>query len=225
MWSGTSDRIPRSAGFTLLETLLALAIAFVVVALVYSVYHTVTQTVESQQDRQSGPERTAQVLQQISDDLSRMFHPEGEEACQVQVSGSREVPPAAVISFCTLRRNEQERDLRWASVMRVEYAAIPAVNGTDLVVAEQVLAGPGAMNPPVTNVLLESIVAFSVEAWREDRWVAAWPNEDGGAAEGPPRAVRLRLSMASEPDADMETEVFIPIGQSYSSGLQRGVQP
>jgi len=225
MSSDTPDRMFRSAGFTLLETLLSLAIAFVVVALVYTVYHSVIRTMEGQKDRQSGPELTAQVLQQISDDLARLFLPEGEEACPVLLSGRGEVPSAAAVSFCTLRRNEQESDFRWASVVHVDYASVPGIHGANLIRTEQPLAGPDALNPPVTNILLESIAAFSVEAWQEDRWVDVWPDGDGDGGEGPPRAFRLRLSMASEPDAEMETEVFIPVGQTYSGGLQRDVQP
>ena len=83
---------PRPAGFTLLETLLSLAIALVVVALVYSVYHTVTQTLEGQQSRETGPERTAEVLQQISDDLTRMFMPEGDETCRLRMAENDDAP-------------------------------------------------------------------------------------------------------------------------------------
>lgn len=211
-------------GFTLLETMLSIAISVVVVALVYSVYHSVTKTLEGQQSRQNGPERATEALHVIRDDLSRAFAPEGDKACKFQLGGPSETS-TAVLSFCTLRRNEQERDLRWVSVVHVEYTAIDGPEGLSLIAAERVQAGPQALKPPSTNVVLESIASFSAQAWNTEEWVELWPERDDNENEQVPRAIRLQLSMATSPDIEMETEVWIPIAQSYSAGIQRHAEP
>ena len=214
-------RFRYGTGFTLLETMLAIAISFAVVALVYSVYHSVIQTLEGQQFRQNGPERATQALHVIRDDLSRAFAPEDDKVCQFRLGGSDKAPDR-VLSFCTLRRNEQEEDLRWVSVVHVEYAAIDSPKGLSLIAAEQPQAGPQALKPPLTNIVLETIASFSAQAWHSGKWVDVWGDDENAQV---PRAVRLRLSMTTSPNSELETEIWIPIGQSYSTGIQRHVEP
>ncbi|MBN1269539.1 MAG: hypothetical protein JXB04_08130, partial [Kiritimatiellae bacterium] len=80
------------------------------------------------------------------------------------------------------------------------------------------MAGPGA-GVVQTNVLLEQVASFRVEAFDGETWVNEWPPEGSG---GWPRAARIFLSLAeSSSVTGYSTQVWIPVAHVATSRVER----
>jgi prepilin-type N-terminal cleavage/methylation domain-containing protein len=209
-------------GMTLIEIVLAVAIAVVVVTLVLSVYHTVTVTLQRQQERQAGPAAAAAAAQQLAHDLACTFAAWNDPAMVFSLSVSNEAD--SEISFCTAVLPEGETDPRWFELQQVAYrvAADPARERA-LTRESRPLVGPGAMSPPVTNLLATGIEQFRVTAFDGTNWSESWPLPGASAC---PRAARIEIrARQATGTRDFEMEVLIPAGNVVTSRLIRTATP
>ncbi len=210
-------RSSRSA-FTLLETLLALAIAFVVVTLVYSVFHSVQSTVELQQSLVAGPERAVSAMGRISDDLSRAFVGPSEPETRFRLVSQPGQANRPKLTFCALRADETEQDVRWADAVLIGIETIEATEGHALIQVERPLVGPGSLAEPATNRLVNGVADWTIEVFDGEDWLQEWPPAD--RPDHLPRAVRLTLE--GNDGERWETEVLLHAQAVTESSFQRG---
>lgn len=211
-----SVECPRIAasdsGWTLLELMLALAIGMLVIALVCSAYHTVMQMLERRAIRQGGDEEVFTLLDRITTDLTRIVLPGVSDACplllETETTGN---PPRVTLSFCTALPDDPGHDMRWYDVHHVTYALRESSSNRELIRVVQPQAGPGNLDPPVTNVLIGRVVHFRPTFYREGEWDDTW----SAKSEDPlPRAVRLELALENNGGEviNRAAEVFLPVG-------------
>jgi type II secretory pathway component PulJ len=214
--------IPEGAGgWTLLELLLALGVGVLITGVMYAIYSTAVRVKEDQQGRRSGPHRTAEILHQLSDDLTRAWLPKDDEAgVFVLDPAPAGIGGAPTLSFTTMVADAHDPDPRWADAVAVRYQPLRAAAGIELLRVHRPLAGPGAAQDPVTN-RLGLVEAFEVKVFDGAEWLDAYRSEDTDLL---PAAVRLTLDLPDHrgPSPALTTEVMIPFGLKVSSTLQRG---
>ncbi len=205
-------RPAQSAGFTLVELLLAAAIAVLIAALAWSLLSTTGRSVSSQEARAAGPAAAARAAERAQADLAALFLPEGDAACALALeeNGSR-------IAFCAVRAAGRTPDLVWSDPRRIEYA-VENAGGPDaaLVRVEEALAGPLGR---VTNRVLSRVAEFAIELHDGADWRRAWPPE---GVTPPPIPQRARITVRKEDMADaISAECWIPVGHSFTSRMVR----
>lgn len=216
--AGTS-RAPRS-GMTLIEILLAAAIAALIVALVFSVYHTVSVTLQGQQERRRGPDAAAAAVERIAHDLECAFSSEDQACALTLVPAAESGTGSSEVSLCSAVVPEGERDTRWLDLEQVVYRlqGAPAADRA-LVRESRALAGPGALAPPVTNVLAEGVEQWLVRVYDGAEWKETWPLEGSPRF---PRAARIEVvCRQGSGTRAFQTSVFIPAGNSVTSQVKR----
>jgi type II secretion system protein J len=205
------------SGWTLLELVLSISIAVLVVTLLYSIYHTSMVTLRTQERTHSAAERTAEVLRQLGDDLSRATIPAGEEACGIVLEPAAPGTATALwhLELCTAATSDAEIDLKWHDIIHVEYSLQEDVEGSALVRTETALAGPGVEEPPLTNLVANGITALEVHFFDGKAWEEEWPEARSSEL---PLAVRLTIEIRHHGiDADATTELFLPAGTVVES--------
>jgi type II secretory pathway component PulJ len=212
------DAPPASAacsGLTLIELLLAITITVLLVAVVFSTYRTVQAVAVGQRQRVDTQQVPADAAELLQDDLMRLFDA-GRPETRVVLTQALDQASA---SFCTLALPAGEADLRWSRALRVEWRALTDQGRLALGRSVQPLAGPGSLDPPVTNVVVADLARFGVSFYDGTNWSFAWPPSPSNAI---PRAARLEiLSARAATDQVWRLEVWIPAGSSFTSRLQR----
>jgi type II secretory pathway pseudopilin PulG len=208
---------------TLVELLLSVAIAVVAASLAFSLFRTVSRTLEGQAAREQGGRAARGALDRLRDDLSGAFAPEGVSECGFSLSPREDdTNQTAELSLCILAPPPPEEDARWSRALRVRYRADPAAGGgpARLLRTEEALSGPGAMQPPATNVAAEGLRLFAVELWDGGSWRSSWSAD---SEKVPPRAARIRLASAQggREAADEPLEIYIPAGMVITSSFER----
>jgi len=218
-------QLPATSGLTLIEVLLAIVIASLVIALVFSMYHAATRTVESQQHRRAGADVTTDALDQLARELACAFAQGDDEKCRFLLAHT-EMPEGRVaeLAFATAVPDGREMDLRWCGVARVSYRVVPGDDGARWLAREvQLLAGPGAAQPPQTNLLVRGILSFSVSVFDGSAWGGEWPVPEKSPC---PQAARVELVVAEQDGSrPFRTETAIPAGVTISSTLERSAVP
>ncbi len=218
-------RVPAAA-FTLLEILLAAAITLLILGVVFTLYQTATRVALGRQARQAGPTALAGALQTA------------RQALQSGLNSPAMDLPAFVL--------EEVRDQAMAHARIAFNALAPAMAGSlsgmpcrvTLTVAagpdtparlqllRQPLAGPGAMQPPVTNDLLAGVAEFKAQVSDGATWYEQWPQEELPAW---PQAIRIQLARQdtdpADPAATASLEIWLPAGARVESQLERQAAP
>ena len=100
---------------------------------------------------------------------------------------------------------------RWAQAMRVSYR----VDNERLLKLFHPLTGPESSSIK-TNALAEGVARFNVTLFDGTDWLDAWPPSNSNAT---PRAARLEIGTKDQ--KAWKTEVWIPAGTVFTSGLIR----
>lgn len=206
-----------AAGFTLIELGLAISVGVLLLGVLFSFYVMVSRTVAAQQDRRrmAGADHALEQLTRDFLGIRRFSDHDAGGFLLVAEDGRR--GSRSRLSFCTVRPVERRpvsetTDRRWMELVDVEYALEEAPREPGrLIRIERPLAGPDAMNPPLTNRLVEGIDRFIVEVRVDDEWTRdlhvpaddldhAWPvaaririEPARGAADARPREIQVLL--------------------------------
>ena len=203
------------AGLTLIELLLAMVIAVLLVAVVYSTYRTVHAVAAGQRDRLETRAAPADAVEQVRDDLMRLFDP-GLPETRIVLTQRLE---QAAVSFVAMVAPPGETDLRWAKPLRIEWSAAARDGRLDLVRAVQPVSGPGSQDAPASNIVVEDVGDFHVAFFDGTNWAGRWPP---GASNTIPRAARLEVRSRKAPTNEAwKLDVWIPAGSSFTSTIQR----
>lgn len=198
-------------GFTLIELLLATAIAVLVGVLAWSLLSTTTRAVGRQVERAQGPQMAARAMDALRADLSGMFFPTNDDACEVVLHPSGE--ELFKFAFCTIRATSRTADLVWTEPLRVEYALESATGA--FVRITRTLSGPLLVE---TNVLLDRVAGVSVELGDGVAWSRDWPTQTADSLSI--RAARISIQPA-EAEAPLTADYWIPAGYAATSRLVR----
>ncbi|MBU0678382.1 MAG: GspJ family type II secretion system protein [Verrucomicrobia bacterium] len=218
MTAGPASRVRCDSrlGYTLIETILAVAIAALIVLLIFSLYYAVTHTLSGQQSRKNDRNSAVRALEQISEDLTSAYPPSNEAGCEFVLDPGQEA--GALLSFCVARREVGVADLEWSEIHRVQYVLDTEGNSGRLLRLVRPTGGPASTLPPVTNILASGVTDLSFSASDGAAWFETWPvSEEGGL----PKAMRLRLAAGSDAAETFETDVLIPAAQVISSETVR----
>ncbi len=199
-------------GWTLLELILSLAIAALALALLYSLFHSTLSTLRARQSGQFRDTEVAALLDSIRDDLAMAVVPGGDDACGLvlQSAGGRHPPGFESMAVCTKEIPTGETDPYWHRLVRVRYRLESFPDGDRLVQSRQPLVGPGALLPPVTNVVMESLQSMHVELHDGNRWCSEWPPSETHFLPAAGRiSVRVR---AGDRTKTIDTEFHLPMG-------------
>jgi general secretion pathway protein J len=185
-----------SAGFTLLELLVALAIAAILVLAQVAPFQ---RAIDSRDRAEAALERTSAArvtLQRLSEEL----------AGAVPLAGTRFTVadrtfdlPASELRFATTgarRLREGPQD----PIERIAYRLDPPARGErgGRLVKEQIPSVAPAGTPPLEAVVLEDVAAFRVRVLPRSgqEWIETWQAADGSASESLPQAVEIELALA-----------------------------
>ncbi len=233
-WLAATVPSGRRNAFTLPEVLLAVAIAAVLLGVLFSFYWGIARAVTHQEARRRGGEALAMALDGVVRDL------QGALLAPGYVQGGLQLrPPAAatgassVLELCTTRSGGGPglgQDARWYEVIQVRYEVVPTADSPSgtLLRVEQALAGPDALNEPVTNRLFTGVAQFEVDFRHA---VNDWTNEWAIAAddENPawPQAARVRIQpeRAVRGVGPTATETLVPVGWTFTNGVPHVRQP
>ena len=206
------------SGVTLIELLLALVIATLVVALVFSIYRTTSHAVRGQRQRAQGAPAAAQALEVLRADLTSSIFPADDDNCIFSVSATN---GSSALSFCALQLLEGEADPKWSRAISVEYRI---EGGSQLVRVVRALLGPGSVDGATTNLLVNDLDTFRVEAYDGADWLDTWPG-DTSTKQPQPRAIRAEIASARfKGKTSWQSEFFIPAGLVVTSSMVRGSQ-
>ena len=182
----------KPAGFTLLETMVALALTAIVLTSVRGLVDHVAARRDHAIAAADRVDRTRSALEQIAADLASTVAPDPTAAPRIELHPAR------------------PRVGTWPT-LRVATATADALAETQ-VITYAVVADPQphlVRRGPFGEVtLLDAVRAFRVRARGQAEWVDEWLDD------APPRAVEIALAVAS-PAADeppLQTVVPIPVG-------------
>ena len=203
----------RRRGFTLVETLAALAIAVVVIAIAAAGWDLARRVAVRQTRARDALHHRVAMLRLARELRASARAPvAAESGFRVEVDPGR--PRASVLSFVTSAPDGWHAggpDVR--RTIRLE-----SPPGRAWLAVSTPLAGPGA-DRAVTNVLAKSMRAFRAHALDQRTWAAEWASS---AAQPLPPAVRL--TTVRERGSGLETNrltVWIPGGCAVTSRLER----
>ncbi len=218
--------LPRPAGFTLVELLVALALAVVISGLILTTLALANQTRRSHAGRAACRAATGRVLQQLANDLERTFlFPKNEDTAFQLTRGAAASNAVWELSFARTAAAAGASDLRWAEVARVTYRLVEEnLTNLTLTCASRPLAGPAAFQPPVTNAVFAGLEQCEVRLFDGQQWQDTWIG-GGGSTNGAPRAARLTVAAQRGSARHVATtEVLLPISLKFEPPKRDKVQ-
>jgi len=212
------DRSRHSAGFTLLELLLAIAIAVTAASVMILLFGSVSRFVAGENSRAGTRAAAERALQAIRNDAACALLQEEDLACLLSLAQGPEGP---VLSLCATRRAPDDEGAEWAETVSVQYRAAPGA-GTDIdfLQIERPLTGVGSLAGPVTNLLVRNVASLRMEIFDGSAWRPAWPPEEGKQR---PRLLRIAIGSGGGPAVEsIEAEFGFSSGIVATSSVVRG---
>lgn len=213
---GRARRSPR--GFTLIETLLAVAVFALVAGVFLSVYYTISSAVQRQNEWRDAWRPAAAALDVLRRDAACAVNPGRLDAPAfvLEDKGLTSDGGASALSFYTAVFVPEADGERGIGIQAVSYRAQHAGNGPDvplaLVCERRFITGPAAAEPAVLDRLAGNIVQFRAEVWFGNDWITRWPKDGAGPLPG---AVRLKIVVREgKGTRTLETETLIHAGQN-----------
>jgi len=188
-------RRPCSAGFTLVEVLVALAI----VALLLGVVHELLATTVRQKDLIEAAEEAriarGTLAEMLSRDLAGLYPAGRGVEPALTVASSRGYPTSSLrLSFATASPGLRFPRTQEPIVHRVLYRLVPSGETGLLSLWRAEQPFPDPERKPTDEVLLtDGLARFEVSVFDGANWVDQWPAQD---EEGLPRALRIRFAWA-----------------------------
>ena len=201
---------------------MALSLAVVVTALILAAFTTVQTVRRGQADRAACLDTTSRLLQQLANDLERTFVFTPDKATAFRLARGAAASNAVLeLAFARTAPRPGEDDLRWAEVARQTYRLEEADRSNlTLYCLSQPLAGPGALQPPVTNQWFQGLENFDMLLFDGQEWKDAWTGT-GNPTNAIPRAARLTATVRrGTARHTATTEVIIPIGIRFEPPKQ-----
>lgn len=233
-WLAATVPSGRRRAFTLPEVLVAVAIATVLLGVLFSFYWAISRAVWQQEARRQGGDALATALDRVVRDIQGALLAPGYESGGLRLRSPDAVTgTSSILELCMTRSGGGPglgQDARWYEVIQIRYEVVPTADSPSgtLLRIEQALAGPDALNDPVTNRLFTGVAQFEVDLRRAAN---GWTNEWSLAAddENPvwPQAARVRIQPGREvrgvgPTA---TETLVPAGWTFTNGVPAVRQP
>lgn len=216
----------RRAGFTLVELLVALALAVMVTALILSTLAITYRTRRSQAERVACRVLAEGALGQLARDLERTFlFPKTDPTAFALARGAAASNAVFELAFARVAPMPGEDDLRWAEVARVVYRLTETdATHCELTCSSQALAGPAALQPPVTNAVFAKLTSCDVLLFDGKEWKDSWVGK-GTSTNGAPRAARVTVTAERGRARHVATaEIIIPVGQKFEQPKKTQVQ-
>ena len=208
----------RTAGFTMVELLLAIALGVLVAGLLAALIHSLWTARESQAGRARGPQAARAALRVLSREIACAFAPPVKGLVPLKIETSTEPgKPETVLAFYAPVPADGFTDGRY-DIAQITYEV--ARDGAGLRELRRIAvpcSGPGT-NAPVTNRLLNGRFTLAIEALTNGTAQAAWPPPN---AEAPVLPGSLRLSLAWQGEPSIQTEVLIQAAHGISSPIER----
>ena len=210
----------RSAGFTLVELLLAVVLGALVAAILALLAHGLLFAGEAQSRRLQGPFAARAALRAMSRELACAFAPPVADLVPMQLATSKEPgQPDVWLSFYAPVPAEP-RAARFYAIEQVSYAVRADGQGVrELLRISAPCSGPRT-NAPATNLLLRGRFTLAVEALSGDAALPAWPPPvSGDDKPGLPTSVRLSLAYPGEDP--IRTEVLVQTASGFRCPIER----
>jgi len=209
-------------GWTLIETLVAVALTAVLAAVVLSTWMTVHRVLKGRGARVTRAVSVADALRRMATDLECACEPAAGTAFALKTD-----PRAAVgtaLHFFSVAETPDVPGVGPQGMVELSYEVAREAAATPrLVRIRRPAAGPGAMGGGVTNALIVRAEAVTVEAFDGTNWLAVWPAPGGTPL---PRAVRLAVvhAGASGP-ATTRVETVVQAGVPVRPRIERRAAP
>lgn len=216
----------RRAGFTLVELLVALALAAMVTVLILSTLAVTYRTRRSQADRVACRALAEGALGQLARDLERTFiFPKTDATAFELARGAAASNAVLELAFARVAPMPGEEDLRWAEVARVVYRLTETdMTHCELTCTSQSLAGPAALQPPVTNAVFAKLASCDVLLFDGKEWKDSWIGK-GTSTNGAPRAARVTVTAERGRARHVATaEIIVPISLKFEPPKKTHVQ-
>lgn len=223
--SRSAPAIDERSGFTLLETLLALAVAAIVIAALAAAHLSLRRALGVTLGHPSPRAETLQALDRLASELR----------CAADWETPGRTPPPALragvaadgiwrLDFLARLRPPDETDLRYARLYRLRYEARPAPGGVALYRSAErhdPYSKPRDHEAPLAGKPLARMREWRATFFDGRRWSDRWPDADNGPRL--PRLVRIEVVDADGAPAVVETWIardmeFAPPARSTSSG-------
>lgn len=227
--SRTSPAIDERSGFTLLETLLALAVAAIVIAAIAAAHLSLRRALGVTLGTASPRGETLEALDRLAAELR----------CAADWETPARTPPPALtagaspdgvwrLEFLARLRPPNEPDLRYARLYRLRYEARPTSGGIALYRSAE--RQDAYSKPRDPEALFTGKPLARMREWRATffdgrRWSDRWPD----AGDGPrlPRLVRIEVVDADGAPAVVDSWIardmeFAPRARATSSGAAAG---
>ena len=221
---GFAQSSSRGTGFTLVELLVALALAVVITGLVFVMLGIVNTARRGQSARALCRDTVGRVLQQVAGNLERAFVFSQDEATPFQLARGAAASNAVLeLSFARTAPLPGETNLCWAEVSRLTYRLVENdLSNNTLYCLSRPLAGPGAIQPAVTNQIYQGLENFAVQLFDGKDWQDDWGGGTAGKSTNAiPRAARLTITVQrGAARYSNTTEVIIPIGMKFEPPKQ-----
>lgn len=212
-----TQSLPRRAAFTLVELLVALSLAVVITALILATFAIINTARRGQAERAVCQDTAGRLLEQLARDLEGTFLFPKDKATDFRLCRGVAASNAVLeLAFARVSAAPGEPDLRWATVARVTYRLVEADSSNlTLYCLSRLLAGPGAIQPPVTNHIFEGLESFDIHLYDGTEWKEEWAtgNKTSNAV---PQAARLTVTLQRGTARHTVTEdVIIPVGAKF----------
>lgn len=208
----------RSAGFTLVELLLAIALGVLVAGIVAALVHGLLAAGNGQSSRAQGPLAARAAIRTLSREIACAFAPPLKNLAPLKLASSTEPgKPEVALSFYAPVPAEPVA-VGGYDIEQVTYAVLPAGPGLRELQRISVPCSGPFTNAPVTNRVLNGRFTLVIEALTNGIAQAEWPPPK---TETPVLPTSLRLSLSLPGEAPLQTEVLIQAANGIPSPVAR----
>jgi type II secretory pathway pseudopilin PulG len=211
-----------AGGWTLIETLVAVALTAVLAAVVLSTWLTVHRVLKGRGARVAGPAAAAGALRRLAADLECACVPTDGLAFELKTDARSAV--ATDLRFFSLADGLSDGARPPRGVADVRYQVVRAGEGRlNLVRIDRPAAGPGALSAGATNLLIDRAESVAVEVFDGTNWMSAWPVRGGQPL---PRAARASIAYAGTAGAaTARVQTVIQAGVPVAPRFERRLAP
>jgi len=206
--------LPRQAGFTMVELLLALALGVLVAGILGALIHGLLSASDGQSNRLHGPFAARAAVRALSRELTCAFAPPDKEIIPLQLTHSTEPgKPSVRLAFYATVPSPIG-----AGIEQVTFEAeATGKNQSELRRISVPCTGPYT-NAPVTNRLFSGRFTLTIEAIHEGNAQAEWPPD---LTETPSLPTSMWISLTLPGQDPIETEVLIQSALGIPSPIER----
>lgn len=207
-------RAGRSArcGVTLTELLVAMTVTTVLIIAIASLYRKTQAQYAAQSGRIETRKAPIRAIDYVRDDLMCAYdagRPDTRLVLTQELGSAR----------LDLTMIERSGGTNAPMSHRIGWSVQGASGVGVLTRTHRPLSGPGSTEPPVTNVVLDGVVRFSVDVQDGTNWQTAWPLADSNQM---PRLARVTLERLAKPSNETwSVTTWIPSGHRFAPATAR----